>query len=176
VDTARVRALAAETLRRTFDTGLPRPGTVPEFIGRSKELERYVQMRIETVSSLHREIHAAAKADVSAMSWAPPETCGLDPREVSHIADSITILAYSPDVNEVRKTIETAAKAVGGARRLRVGYHTYPPNTPDKETLLRNIRASLELGVRAFSFYNYGIMPRRSLAWTKEAVRLIREA
>ena len=118
-----------------------------------------MQVRIDTVTSLLREMKAQSKAPLSAMSWASPEASGLDPHAASQVADSITVLVYSPDVEKVRQIIRDAAAPAGGAGKLRAGFHTYPPNTPDLETLKRNVRAAQDLGVTAFSFYHYGIMP-----------------
>ena len=58
----------------------------------------------------------------------------------------------------------------GRADRVWVGFCVYPPASPDVETLATNVKAATDLGVRAISFYNYGIMPKRNLQWMKAAI------
>jgi hypothetical protein len=176
LDVNGMKARVVGTLRHVFETGEPEKQTLAEYLASFPELRQFTRVRVETVTSLLREMKSRSRAPLSAMSWASAEECGLDVKQAIGAAESITVLAYSPDVEEVRRIIREAAVPAGGAGRLRAGYHTYPPNTPDRETLLRNIRASLDLEVRGFSFYNYGIMPRRSLAWAREAVAMIRGA
>jgi len=176
VDALGLQARVASALRHVFEAGETSKESVPEFVARDSDLRKYVQVRIETVTSLLREIKTGSGAPISAMSWASAEASGLDVAEAAKVADSITVLAYSPDVEEVRRIVRAAAGPAGGAGKLRAGFHTYSPNNPDRETLLRNVEAARALGVRAFSFYNYGIMPRRSLAWTRDAVSAIRKA
>ena len=172
-----VNAVIGQTqaaLRHVFETGEPHEGTLAEFLDQHPAVAKYVEMRVATVTSLLRHVkRASGKADVSAMTWASREASGADVAQMGKAVDSVTVLAYSPEVEEVRLTITEAAKLVGGPGKIRAGFQTYPPNIPDRETLLRNVEAALDLGVEAFSFYNYGIMPRRSLGWTREAVALI---
>ena len=54
--------------------------------------------------------------------------------------------------------------------RVWVGLCAYPPASPTAETLAANVEAVARLGVRAVSFYNYGIMPKRNLQWVKTAI------
>ncbi len=171
-----LRARVAGTLRHVFETGEPEGRKVSEFLAGDAELARFVEMRIDVVTSLLREMRARSRAPLSAMSWAPAEACGLDVKRAAEVVESITVLAYSPSPEKIRAIVSGAADPAGGPAKIRAGYHTYPPETPDLSALRATVGAALQLGVRAFSFYNYGIMPRRSLAWTREAVRLIRAA
>lgn len=174
VDPQAVKTRTAATLRHIFEAGVPAKGTVDEFVAGDAELQKFVNMRIDTVTSLLKEMKARTKARISAMSFASAAASGMDVRRAAEAIDSITVLAYSPEPEKIRSIIRTAAVPAGGAGKIRAGYHTYAPNSPDRETLLRTVGAGLDEGVRKFSFYNYGIMPRKSLAWTRDAVRLIR--
>ena len=58
----------------------------------------------------------------------------------------------------------------GEVDRVWVGTCAYPPASPTAETLAANVKAVAGLGVRAVSFYNYGIMPKRNLQWVKAAI------
>lgn len=61
----------------------------------------------------------------------------------------------------------------GEVNRVWVGVCAYPPASPNAETLIANVEAVAKLGVRAVSFYNYGIMPKRNLQWVKAAIEKI---
>lgn len=175
VDAKMVRDHVAAALRRSLDAGEPAPGTIEAFIDQTPGLKDFVEVRVEVVSSLIEELTQASAAPLSPIVWDTREMVGSDGRKLTRIAGSMTIAAYAADVQQIRCHIQEAITLAGDVTKLRVGYHTYPPTTPDRQTLLRNIEASLDLGVRAFSFYNYGIAPRPSLQWTADAVRLIRE-
>jgi len=57
---------------------------------------------------------------------------------------------------------------------LIVGLSVFSPFTPTRSVLDRNVERTLRIGVRGFSFYNYGIMPARNLDWVRSAVDAIR--
>lgn len=174
VDVPRLRAWVAKTFREAFASGETTKASVAEVIAKGSGLRAFVDARIDAVSTLLADIKQASACTVSAITWADADVCGLDPVQAANTTGSITIAAYTPDADKARVAIRTASRNAGGVEKIRVGYHTYPPIAPDKETLLRVIAASLDEGVVAFSFYNYGIAPRRSLEWVRAATDLIR--
>ena len=175
VDVDRLRASVADAIRRVMSNSKPFPDKPGEFIDRTPGMREYVEARVDVVNSLLEEIVAASASPVSPICWSSPETSGVDVSQVARIAPTITITAYASDEAKVRQSIREAAKTAGGVDKLRVGYHAFPPVAPDRETLLRNIAASLDEGVRAFSFYNYGVAPRPCLQWVRDAARMIHQ-
>jgi hypothetical protein len=173
VDVDRLRRHVAAAIQNVMASGRPYGGSVAEIVDRAPGMRGYVDMRVEAVNSLLREIVAASAAPVSPICWSKPENSGVDIGAVGEITPTVTIAAYAADATQVRRSIRDAAAAAGGVEKLRVGYHAFPPVTPDRQTLLRNITASLDEGVRAFSFYNYGIAPRPCLEWVRDAAELI---
>lgn len=173
IDVQAVRATFAEAIRDTFKTGQSHPGTIESFITDRPAVKAYVDMRVQAVSSLVRELADASRVPLSPIVWASPEMGGTDARAVADIAGRITIAAYHADPAATRKAIETAAAQVGDVKKLRVGYHVFPPVAPDRATLLRNIEVSLDLGVQSYSFYNYGIAARQHLEWARDAAAMI---
>lgn len=171
-----LRRRVSESLQHVFDTGDPERRSPAERVADDPELFKFVQVRQQVVNSLLSEMRSRSRAPLSPMPGGAPEASGLEPRSAAAAAGGLTVLAYSSDAGAVRRIIAEGARATGDIRLVRAGYHTYPPVNPNRETLLKNVRASLDEGLRAFSFYNYGIMPRRSLGWTAEAAALIRAA
>jgi hypothetical protein len=175
VDMTQLRAMISIRLRASFAAGQPERASVAEVVAQTPGLPAFLAARCTSINTLMRDLRQASSAPLSPITWASMETSGLDPAQVAPITDSLTICAYTKDPAEARRAIREAAAAAGGAGKLRVGYHCFPPVTPDGETLLKVIAASLEEGVRAFSFYNYGIAPRPCLAWLKPVTALIRQ-
>ena len=62
------------------------------------------------------------------------------------------------------------------ASRLVLGLQAYRPCAASQEDLARNVQRGLALGVRRFSYYNYGIMPRANFEWIKYCNRQLKEA
>jgi hypothetical protein len=176
VDVEKLRDQVGAEIRDAFARGEPSGETVETLIERTAGLAAFLDARVEGVTSLVREIKAAAAPGcvVSPIVWPAREAAGLDVRALADLTGCVTIAAYTDDPEVARRQIRDSARLAGGVEKLRVGYHTYPPIVPSREALLEVIRASLDEGVRAFTFYNYGIAPRRSLEWMGEAARLIR--
>lgn len=175
VDADAVQATFAEAIRDTFKTGEARPGTIASFIDEYPITQGYVDMRVDAVTSLIGELIAASSTPLSPIVWSSPELGGTVARDIADLAGRITVCAYHADPIDTRKAIEDATALVGDVRKLRVGYHVFPPVAPDRATLLRNIEVSLDLGVESFSLYNYGIAARRHLEWVRDVADLIRK-
>jgi hypothetical protein len=176
VDVDGLRETIAREISQTFAQGQPRDESIAELVARLPGLAAFLEARVETVTSLIRQIKSAAAPGcvVSPIVWPARETAGLDMRQLADVTGSLTIAAYTSDPQEARKQIRDSAARAGGVEKLRVGYHTYPPVTSSRQALLDVIAASLDEGVRAFTFYNYGIAPRPNLAWLRDATSLIR--
>ena len=175
VDVQSLRARFVDAIRKMLDRGEPTDEPLAGFIARTPGLAEYVAMRIDAVTSLIGEMRGASDVPLSPLVWAGPEVGGVDGKAISKLTGGITIAAYHTDVAETQRAIERGIELTGDAKKLRVGYHTYPPVTPDRQTLLDNVRASLDLGVEAFSFYHHGIAPKRSLGWVRDAATMIHE-
>jgi len=101
---------------------------------------------------------------------------GWDGAEIAEVADAIELLCYTAQPARVEAMVSAASGQFCAADDLIVGLSAYTPHTPSPKVLTRNVRQALRMGVRGFSFYNYGIMPERNLAWVRDAVAIIRAA
>lgn len=133
-------------------------------------LAQYLKIRQRTVTSLFDAVKAAAGVPTRFILMGAPHISGVNRRAIAAMADCVEILSYSADAGRTRQAVETLLPDLPGPDRLMVGLQTYPPASPDAGALCENVRTAAALGVRRFSFYNYGIMPLPNLDWVKKAI------
>ncbi|MDP6779319.1 MAG: hypothetical protein QGI83_21375 [Candidatus Latescibacteria bacterium] len=150
------------------------PGTPEQLVGDVPGLGDYVQMREDTVASLLREVRDAAGVPVSFIFMGDRLTSGGDRKRMADVADFVETLSYTSDPLRTEQTISGLLPDVPSADRLLVGLQAYPPASPDADTLKANVVSAMGLGIRRFSFYNFGIMPPANLDWVREAVEAAR--
>ena len=168
--TALANGVQAE-LAASFESGNPSQIGFDEFCDKVPETRAYLDMRESVVSSLIADIKSVSNASISSMAMGDRRYSGLNTEGVRGIADWFEILCYTPSRESVETSVRNAADLMNGeVDRVWVGTCAYPPASPTAETLAANIKAVTELGVRAVSFYNYGIMPKRNLQWVKAAI------
>ena len=163
-------------IRSALLSGGSVPGTPDELLEEIPGLADYVRMREDTVASLLQEVRAAAGVPVSFIFMGDRLTSGGDRRRLAALADFVETLSYTDDPLRTEKTISELLPDLPSANRLLVGLQAYPPASPDAAALKANIASAMGLGIRRFSFYNYGIMPPANLDWVREAVDAARSA
>jgi len=174
VDMRELRLATSARLRQHLAKGQRDPTPVPEVVAALPGGAAFVAARRAVITELMRDLRLASAAPISPIAWASVESSGLDMAEVAAVTDSLTICAYTKDPEAARADIRAAAAATGDPGKLRVGYHCFPPVAPDAATLMRVLAASKEEGVRAYSFYNYGIAPRPCLEWLRPVTAHLR--
>jgi hypothetical protein len=153
------------------------PAQVADALAEDQELQALVDARCEVVTSLTREVRdAVGDKFLVAMQIGDSTAGGWDGAEIARIADAIELLCYTDQPARVGSMVSAASPHFCAPDDLIVGLSAFTPHTPSQEVLTRNVRQALSMGVRDFSFYNYGIMPERNLAWVRDAVAIIREA
>lgn len=157
-------------LRRTLASGIPPAGSREELIASIPQLEPFVRMRDEVVASLLEEVKAAAGVPVSLIFMGDRFHAAIDRSRLANIADYAETLAYTPDADRIQGTISEIVPDLKNPQQLVVGLQAYPPASPDARTLSAGVERALGLGIRRFSFYNYGIMPKANLAWIRQCI------
>ncbi len=166
---------AAQThLRRALASGHAVPESPEELIERTPDLASFVRMREEIVASLVREVRETGP--ISFIWMGNPHTAGFNRKEIAGIADYSEILSYTPDADRTARTVQDLVPDLPSPAHLIVGLQAYLPASPDAETLAKNLKRASSLGVRRFSFYNFGIMPAPNLQWVKQAIKIARNA
>lgn len=169
------RAVAA-MLRRTLASGIPPAESPEELVATMPQLEPFVRMRDEVVASVLEEVKAAAGVPVSTIFMGDRYNAAINRSRLAGIADYAEILAYTPDADRIEATISDILPDLRNPRQLVVGLQGYPPASPDAATLGAGVERALGLGIRRFSFYNYGIMPPANLAWIRQCIGNARHA
>lgn len=174
IDVTAVANGVRSELATIFESGMPTALTLDEFCDKVPETWAYLEMRESTVSSLIAEIKAVSKASISSMAMGDRWSAGYNVEQIREIADWHELLCYTPSRESVEHSVKNATRLMNGrADHVWVGFCAYPSASPNAETLVANVKAATELGVRAISFYNYGIMPKRNLQWIKAAIEKI---
>ena len=170
---ARVR----ERLETLFERGAPDATHIDDLIDGDDALKAFLTAREEIVTSLTQEVKKAA-GDTFLVSMMMGDTrgSGQDGKAVADTSDALELLCYTSQADVVEQMISKATTQYCDADDLICGYSVYSPHTPSAKVLETNVRKALSMGVRGFSFYNYGIMPERNLDWVKSATALIRKA
>jgi hypothetical protein len=181
VDMDALARAAREELVAIFEHGSPgipgKPLLVRDLLAEKAPLATLVDARQAVVTSLTQEVREAV-GDTFLVSMQIGDTSvgGWDGDEIAQIADAIELLCYTAKPAVVEAMVSTASSESCQPDDLIVGLSAYTPHTPSPKVLIRNVRQALRLGVRGFSFYNYGIMPERNLAWVRDAVAIINDA
>ncbi len=173
--TALANGVRAE-LAASFESGQSIQIGFGEFCDKVPETREYLKMRESVVSSLISEIKTVSKAQIASMAMGSRRYSGLNTEQIREVVNWHEILCYTPSQASVEESVRNATALMNGqADRVWVGVCAYPPASPDAKTLATNVKAAADLGVRAVSFYNYGIMPKRNLQWVKAAIEGIRQ-
>lgn len=176
LDAEALRVWTAQTLDRFCETDTPVEEPLDRYVEAQSGLSDYVRLRAETVTAFTLDLVNAVSVPVYYLLMGEYYTGGMDYNAVASVVDRVEILTYTASPDRVKTQIEhTCAHGIEPGR-LHAGFQAYAPASPDRETLLCTTRAAVEQGVGGFSFYNYGIMPRKNLDWVKAAVEVIRTA
>ena len=167
IDAEGVRMRVREQLDRVFDSGRPLEGEIGEFVSEEEELAGFQQMREDLVTSLVREIKEATGVEVSFLLMGDRWRAGIRPAQIAREADLVEILAYTDSPDAVEKRVQETMADLDEPGRLVLGLQAYHPCARSADGLWANVERGLELGVKQFSYYNYGIAPRPCLDWVK---------
>lgn len=181
VDMSALSATVRSRMAAIFEHGGPsipgRPTLVQDLLAEDAALATFVSARRDVVTSLTREVQqAVGDTFLVSMQIGDTNVGGWDGADIAEISDAIELLCYTAEPAVVESMVSTASTQFCEPDDLIVGLSVLAPHTPSQKVLIRNVRQALRMGVRGFSFYNYGIMPERNLAWVKEAVRIIGDA
>ncbi|MBB14067.1 hypothetical protein CMK22_02290 [Candidatus Poribacteria bacterium] len=172
IDVDRMASQIQDELDDIFQTGKT-SNNLEQYLEKIEGLEKFIQVRQNVVSSLLQEIRDAVDTELNFILMGDRVTSGLAPETISQISDKVEILAYTSSASQMVDMIHGKYQEISSQEKLVVGYSVYGSSTPNAETLHNNVQAAIDIGVRHFSFYNYGIMPPQNLDWVKKANEII---
>lgn len=147
----------------------------------NSQLNAYIELRCEIVSSLVAEIRAEMRSDcelfVIPTTGRPTSHCwteGSDLRRLAEIADGIEVPFYEPTVSAILDDAAETRIAAGPNARIR---GILRPGQPDLEQVQDLVLAARGLGatqIEGVSFYNFGLLRphhRRAIAQAARAIK-----
>jgi len=172
IDIDRMESQIQKELDDIFQTGKT-DTDLEQYLEKIEGLEKFIQVRQSVISSLLQEIKDAVDIELNFILMGNNITSGFAPKTINQISDKVEILAYTSSTSQMEDMIRGKYQEIGNREKLVVGYSVYGSSTPNAETLYNNVRVAIDIGVKHFAFYNYGIMPPKNLEWVKKANEII---
>jgi hypothetical protein len=130
------------------------------------QLTPYLRMRQRIVSRLIARLHEAAEKPLNLLSLG-----GMPEPELASHVDEVTVCAYEVGADEVAATTRAARERVQSPVRLGIGIEACPLLSPSEENMVTKVRAAWDAGADALYFYNYGLIPCKSLDWIAKSLK-----
>ncbi len=137
--------------------------------------EPFQRWRESVVVSLVEELQEATHATgvrlrpMTTLHAAARWQAAVDPARVAGAAGGLLATAYVKDGPALREALLPLQEAVGTAEII-LGFQVGLPESGGREEFLDRMKTAREMGMRAFNYYNYGLIPLRNLAWIGEVL------
>jgi hypothetical protein len=182
VDGDTVRRAAREEIERVFAGGAEPPVEELE----RDELDGYLRVREDVVSSLVAEVAAAARAGGADLEFIEPSGAvkgyatgrptgapapsiawqlGVDVTGVARACDGLSAVGYAADPDRIRGDLEAYGDTV-----VSVIFRPTPPDCESPDDLRAKVELARERGLRRADFYHYGFMRLDTLDWIRAAL------
>ena len=126
----------------------------------------YLAMRDEIVKRFVLRLSAASTKPLNLLGIKQSMVEALSP----HIGE-VTVSGYRVPPEEVAEVTRAGRALVGPDMTLGIGIEACPHISPDRDNLVDKVQQAWDAGADNLYFYNYGLMPLRSLGWLKDALR-----
>lgn len=136
-------------------------------------LAAYLEVRAGTVTSLVAELRAELETPISFLYMGDYLHNGIDRAAIEGLVDQVEILCYGSDPAQARAQAEAERGRMSAPDKLLAGLLGYHP-VADPHTLREVLAAVRAAGVRRFSYYNYGLIPRKHFPWIRQALDEVR--
>lgn len=179
VDVETARETARDGLRAIIDGDIGPDADAHEWVDDRSALAVYVDARMDTLTDLYADLRAATGDGVDLGRYAgffDVDDAWMHGADLDALADHLdyyTIIAYESDRETVVNRVETAAELTSDIP-LHAGVLPGHPAVDDAETVQSIVDGLAATGVERVSFYNYGLLPERSLDWIGAATESYR--
>lgn len=174
IDVERARASARAGIDGVIDGELS-PETSPAgWLQSHPELAGYVDARTETLADLYGSLRSAVDGDVELGRYAgffeveDEWMHGADLDALATHLDFYTVIAYESTRREIVQRVRAADQLTPDVP-LHAGILPGHPAIDDSGTVAEAVNGLADAGVERVSFYNYGLLPERSLDWIATA-------
>lgn len=175
IDVQRTRELVVAALNDIISGRLP-SDTVPEqWLQQHASVKEYVTVRQQTLADLYSDIATATEEIQLGYYVGVPEAgrewmAGVDLDLLSDHVDYYCLPAYESSRDEVLRAYRVVDNLAPNLP-IHVGLLPGHPEIHDSETLSQIVDGLREEDVPRVSFYNYGLLPDRSLDWIASAIQ-----
>ena len=168
IDFEAVRQSTRRYLEAAFEGRVTPPASLSQeaLVNELPALAPYLRMRDQITIGM---VHTLGQA-----STTPISLLGVTREVLEEVAPDIAEItegAYRLTPEEVAEATRAARDLVGPSMRLGIGIEANPHMSPTRENLVAKVRAAWDAGADGLCFYNYGLMPLRSLDWLRDALR-----
>ena len=172
IDVAGIKSRVRSLLIEIFEAGPPEL-SVADFVSEDPSLEAFVRMRADVVTTLAAEVRAAVETPVSFLYMGDYLHGGIEREAIEAIVDRVNVLCYGSSPEQASRTIRETIQTMADPGKLICGLQGHHP-IDSSELMLGMLQTVYENGARRFSYYNYGMISLRNLAWIKEAIATVR--
>jgi len=140
-----------------------------------EEFREYVKMRTKSVNQFIGEMRKQLRSDLPLYvlhegrpygAW----VSGQDLGKLAGVAEGVLTTCYGQDAEQASRIIRDARAVIGQGGPLMAGHHAIYPLCKGPEDLAKRVRVTTDQGADGHVFYNYGLMPRRNMAWIRNAL------
>jgi hypothetical protein len=155
-----------------------------------ERLLRYLDARIETVTSLATQVSAAAGAgtNVTFLDLSGAEKgfatgrpagdavptigwqMGIDVTTLVKACDSIEATGYAADPDRLGFDLDAYRHLLSDTSRLGLMLRPMPPDCRSADNLVTKVALARERGLKRIDFYHYGFCRLRSLDWVRQSL------
>src|SRR5665213_675431 len=196
IDAAEVADIVRRGIRRGLesaavdvgDEGLSRDTLLTDY---GAELDRFLQVRINTVSSLATRLASTARLGGSRLvcmdpagavrGYMPGEVSGtvgplpawqlgFDLAALAQTTGEVAILGYVREPAVLRDVIDSYRRVLPATTRLAVVLRPALPDCADSAALAAKVRVCIEADVDRIDFYHYAFTPTANLSWIRDAL------
>jgi len=146
-------------------------------------IEQLVRLRMDTVTALVRRLAAESgktklAAFTSSFVGSPLNIWmeGVSPTDLRDVVECFHLLAYGGGAAEGNSDLVFFLAMVGDADRLNLTLNLGLPVTATFDQAAAKVEYARRVGVRRFSFFNYGLLGENRLRWIQELGCVARKA
>jgi hypothetical protein len=177
VDGEKARVTVKRWIIEACDRAVPEPRfpdfatTGPDVFQAHPEVHDFVMWRFEPVTSLIREIRAAAAPETKIYlidlkdGWLGG--CELSP--AAQACDGAIVCGYDMSASQVGDLLTKSAATIGSGGLLGTGFRLFYPEMTGPGDLVARAEAAAKAGAASINFYNYGLVPGARLDWVRQA-------
>jgi hypothetical protein len=135
----------------------------------------FLDWREEVVASLATELQGAVSGTSAILRplvsfvGSARRMVGMDVKRMAEITGGVLMPGYVEDGEALKQPL-SEVQELAGKNEVIVGFQVGLPESGGKEPFLSCMKSAIEMGVRDFNFYNYGLIHLKNLAWIREAV------